>query len=207
MQVFSAADVPPGAVVRPATSAEIWGAQFGDEYTRTNQCRWTDRIVLWKSLLQATGARSVAEYGCNAGWNLSAIRRLYPDVLTWGVDVNLRACQQAWTSGFADSVFHSDSLDAIPAPVELAFTAGVLIHVEDELLEGTMRALIAKSWRWVVAIEYEADETEQGRSAERKAMVWRRPYGKMYQALGLRQFDVGPAGPGFPDCTCWVFEK
>ena len=59
---------------------QVWSEDFGDAYTARNRVDWIGRKPFWKKILDITGARSVFEFGCNASWNLSAIRRVYPDV-------------------------------------------------------------------------------------------------------------------------------
>jgi pseudaminic acid biosynthesis-associated methylase len=194
------------AEMKPMLGKQMWAGEFGDAYTDRNQVRWLDRVMLWKVVLQATQARSVFEMGCNAGWNLSAIKRLYPDVVTVGSDVNKRALAQAREAGL-NVVETLDFTNDVPGKFELTFTAGVLIHIEPEYLEEVMRALIAKSRRYVVAIEYEADEDTQVMYRGQPEKCWKRPYGKHYEKLGLKLIDSGWAGSGFDFCTCWVMEK
>jgi hypothetical protein len=70
-----------------------------------------------------------------------------------------------------------------------------------------MTKLAAKSYRWVLAIEYAADTEEQVEYRGHTEKCWKRPYGQMYEALGLRLIETGDAGPGFDKCTFWLMER
>ena len=47
--------------------ADFWRGEFGDSYLRRNRVDWRARIPFWRTILEMTGARSVFEFGCNAG--------------------------------------------------------------------------------------------------------------------------------------------
>lgn len=188
-----------------AAGAELWAGEFGDQYLARNQVDWQARVPFWRDLLEITGARSVFELGANAGWNLSAIKRCHPDVNVIGSDINTEACRQAGQAGLT-VVNNLDFTTYVPGCFELTFTAGVLIHIEPEHLREVMQALVDKSYRWVLAVEYEAaiEETVEYRGHLDKC--WRRPYGVLYGDLGLTLRDTGVA-PGFDRCTYWLLEK
>lgn len=200
---------PPGSVILKSldTGIDLWAGGFGDDYTDRNQVDWRERVEFWGDILENTGARSVFEMGCNAGWNLSAIRSLCPDVTVAGNDINTRACQQAWAAGL-DKVWNTlDFKPLFPVKAELVFTAGVLIHIEDEHLTEVMRALVDKSYRWVLAIEYEDEATRQIEYRGHKDKCWARPYGRIYESMGLKLLESGDPGAGFDRCTFWLLEK
>jgi pseudaminic acid biosynthesis-associated methylase len=182
---------------------EFWAGQFGNEYTSRNRVDWRARIPFWSMILDLTGARSVSEFGCNAGWNLSAIRRAYPDVAVRGIDINVRAVDQAQDAGLP--VARASDL---AGQAELVFTAGVLIHVGPEKLTQTMLSLVEASYDYVLAVEYASsgmpEEVHYRGHAER---LWRRDYGAMYERLGLKLMATGDPGPAFDRCTYWLLRK
>lgn len=64
---------------------EFWTGDFGNEYHKRNRVDWKWRIPFWKKLLEYyVPARSVFEFGCGPGWNLSAINAANRDVKTYG---------------------------------------------------------------------------------------------------------------------------
>lgn len=189
-----------------SVQTEAWAGEFGDAYTRRNRVNWQDRIPFWGEVMLATGARSVYELGCNSGWNLSAIRREFPDVALYGSDLNESAIRQARFAGHY-AVFRGDAVSYPPDTFDLVFTAGVLIHVPPDTLAETMARLVTISSRWVLAVEYAAPVAEEVEYRGKRGLLWRRPFGKLYQAMGLRVAQEWDAGPAFDRCTAWLMEK
>lgn len=178
---------------------EWWAGDQGTAYIKRNWVDWQARIPFWTKIINQTGARSVYELGCNCAWNLSAIRRAFPDVTCYGHDVNNNALQIATDAGFKVGRPHR---------ADLAFTAGVLIHVPTVDLDDTMRDVIEASHRYVLAVEYDAKEPEEVMYRGEGGLLWRRPYGEMYEELGLRLIESGAAPhPAFDHCTYWLLEK
>jgi pseudaminic acid biosynthesis-associated methylase len=195
----------PSRTVRPAKGYELWASDFGDAYNERNQVDWRDRMPFWIRMMDKTGARSVFEMGCNAGWNLSCIRRMYPEVTVYGNDVNTKACEQAWAAGL-NAVSNRLDFTLLGLKAELVFTAGVLIHIETEFLPEVMQKLVETSYRYVLAVEYESDAEEAVEYRGYSDKLFKRPYGRLYEDMGLRLVDTGPAA-GFDRCTYWLLEK
>ena len=183
---------------------QFWAGEFGNEYTSRNRVDWRQRIPFWKTMIDETGARSVWEFGCNAGWNLSAIRRACPDMVVGGTDINETAARQAWNAGL--NVTHSWASSG-REEADMSFTAGVLIHVAPENLRDVMTMMVEVSSEWVLAIEYSAAQEEEVNYRGHAQRLWRRPYGKLYQDMGLEMVRHGPAGKGFDNCTYWLLRK
>src|SRR6185295_2523947 len=78
----------------------MWAGKFGDEYTERNKVAWVDRVPLLRRLIEQVNARSFLDVGCNAGWNLHALRAINPAFEMSGVDVNHSALQAASEAGF-----------------------------------------------------------------------------------------------------------
>lgn len=188
------------------TGVELWGGEFGNDYTNRNQVDWRKRMPFWKMIEERTGARSYFEMGCNAGWNLSAIKRQFPDVVVVGNDINEQAARQAQMAGL-NVINRLDFKTEVPGKFELVFTAGVLIHIEPEHLQEVMQALIDKSLRYVLAVEYAAEVETIVEYRGHTEKCWKRPYGKLYMDLGLKMEAWGPAGGGFDNCDFWLMEK
>ena len=189
-------------------TTDFWAGDFGRDYTQRNRVDWKQRIPFWESAVQFCAPTTVLEVGCNAGWNLRAIQQCAPGAELYGVDVNAEAVEEARQAGF--EVQHTDALGIIglhqQGSIDLVFTAGVLIHVAPQDLESVMRAIIAVSGRYVIAVEYNSDETEEVEYRGHSGRLWKRPYGKLYEALGLKLLSYGDAG-GFDQCTYYLLEK
>lgn len=186
---------------------QAWSGSFGDEYTRrNNKVDWRARIPFWADIMKFTGARSVYEVGCGAGWNLSAIAEASPyKVRLYGSEINALALAQARACGL--SVYASPpEFDQLPPPAELVFTAGVLIHVAPDNLLTMMNEIIAASSRYVLAIEYAADAEEMIEYRGESNLLWKRNYGALYEAMGLTLLHTGNA-TGFDRCTYWLLSK
>lgn len=182
---------------------QFWRGEFGDEYTRRNRVDWWARVPFWSRIIAETRPRSVIELGCNAGWNLMAIRALGWPIKMAGVEINSKAVAQAGDAGLW---VIRGQLSDLTWTADLVFTAGVLIHVAPENLGEMMGQIVHRANRYVLAVEYDNDtelEIEYRGNTER---LWKRPYGKLYADLGLREIESGDA-PGFDRCTYWLMEK
>jgi pseudaminic acid biosynthesis-associated methylase len=185
-------------------TVDFWKGDFGADYTARNRVDWRKRIPFWRDVIELTGARSAHEFGCNAGWNLSAIRRAFPDVEVAGVEINKTARHQAEAAGInvwneiEPWVFNS---------FDLSFSSGVLIHIAPEDLKATMRKIVDVSAQYVLAVEYAADKEEEVEYRGHSGKLWRRPFGKMYQDMGLTLVKEWLASDGFDNCTAWLLSK
>jgi len=212
MQITDQRDgIPRESVADPEigeAALTMWASQFGDEYLERNQVDWTDRVPLLRRLAEQTGARSFLDVGCNAGWNLHALRAINPDFAMSGVDVNHRALQAAAAAGFDVVNARADSVAELfsPGSADMVITSGVLIHIPTEQLIAVMEAIRDASAGYVLAIEYAASREEAVEYRGQRDRLWRRPYGELYQSLGLSLLEFGQAD-GYNDCTYWLLEK
>jgi pseudaminic acid biosynthesis-associated methylase len=150
----------------------------------------------------------VLEVGCNAGWNLLAINKTAPNIELHGVDVNAAAVEEARQQGIDAHCTDALGIRGLyePGTIDLVFTAGVLIHVAPDDLESVMKAIVDTSGRYVLAVEYEAEEETEVEYRGHSGKLWKRPFGRLYQALGLTLLSEGEAG-GFDQCSYWLLEK
>jgi len=186
---------------------KFWSGPDGDAYLKRNRVDWRARIPFWHDIMKFTGARSVYEVGCGAGWNLSAIREASPHkVELCACEINEQAARQANYAGLM-KIYNRSAEDGIPlGAIELVFTAGVLIHVAPERLAAFMGRLVATSAHYVLAVEYVADQEEMIDYRGTPNLLWKRPYGKLYEDMGLKLLHTGVA-TGFDRCDYWLLEK
>jgi pseudaminic acid biosynthesis-associated methylase len=191
------------------STTEFWAGPFGDEYIERNRFEWQKRARFWNRVIPQD-VKTILEAGCNIGNNLKAIRATR-QISAVGVDVNQKAID--WAAQFCFEVHNVPGADIAqrfgPASFDLVFTSGVLIHIAPEDLDQVMAAIVETSKRYVLAVEY-ADEVETAvtyRGFDDK--LWRRPFGQLYQSMGMTLLDSGPAGTedGFDECTWWLLEK
>ena len=135
----------------------FWAGEFGDEYV--DRCQGAGRIAsrtaMWSRILRSCGPiASVTEFGANIGLNLKALRNLLPDAELTGVEINAKAAQILRNEGTI-KVLEGSLFDTAPStPSDLAFTGGVLIHVNPDRLENAYDQLARSSRRYVVMSEY-----------------------------------------------------
>jgi pseudaminic acid biosynthesis-associated methylase len=165
-------------------------------------------VPFWDDIINWVDPKAVLEVGCNIGSNLKAIRSIDRNLQLVGVDVNVDAITEATLAGL--NVYEMSALDVgrmWPETFDLTFTAGVLIHVAPEHLSDAMDAIIHSSRRYVLAVEYAADTEEHIEYRGHSGKLWRRPFGKLYEAKGLKLIEEKDAGNGFDRCTAWLLEK
>ena len=186
----------------------FWQGDFGRDYLTRNQVDYTERIPLLNHIAEMTGAQTFLDVGTNAGWNLLALRHINPEYMMSGVDVNQEALEKAQISGFDVHVSPADKIAEIfgEQAADMVITSGMLIHVAPEDLKATMQAIVDCSSQYVLAIEYEADAEQEVEYRGNKGKLWKRPFGKLYQELGLSLVETGNA-TGYDKCTYWLMEK
>ena len=190
------------------SEVSLWQGEFGDAYTERNRVDWKSRIPFWASILKLSRARSVLEVGCNAGWNLRALREVDTAIKLRGIDINDRALSEARVAGL--DVEHCVGADLKSTDCfDLVLSAGFLIHVPSRDLDQTLRAIIDASKKWVVAVEYDSDVEEEIIYRGNKEMLWKRPFGKLLENLNLScvQYGILNQSDGFDNCTYWLMTK
>lgn len=191
-----------------ATPEAMWTGDFGAEYTQRNQVDWSLRVPLLQRMIDQTGAETFLDVGCNAGWNLLALRKISPDFMMSGIDVNHQALLQAAAEGFdvvncaAKDLPSMDDLQG----ADMVITSGVLIHIPPIELEAVMRAIVEASSRFVLCIEYEAPVEQMVEYRGHQHRLWKRPFGELYERLGMSVLETGVAD-GYVDCRYWLLEK
>ncbi len=191
------------------STQDFWATSFGDKYHDRNRVQWRSRIPFWQSVIDKTGARSVYEVGCGSGWNLSAIKRAFPDVTVRGCEINPLAEARAQHAGL--SIYRGEAHEILSkydiGIYELVFTCGMLIHVSPKDLEKTMKAIVGASSDYVLCVEYHADTEEEVEYRGHSGKLWKRNYGKLYEDLGLKVIESVDKAEGFDNCLATLLRK
>jgi pseudaminic acid biosynthesis-associated methylase len=134
----------------------FWAGTFGDNYIGRNRGDQflAPNLALFSRILKRTeGVQSVIELGANIGMNLKAVRALRPGAACTGVEINDKAVQEMRRIPGVKAV-QGSLFEYKATPHDLAFTKGVLIHLNPDLLPLAYDRLARASRRYVAIIEY-----------------------------------------------------
>ncbi len=136
---------------------QFWAGEFGNEYLVRNRgnALVSGDLRLFSSILASCGKiGSVIEFGANIGLNLVALRQLLPAAELSAIEINETAAAALRELG-GIKVYHQSILDFVPdTPRDLAFTKGVLIHINPDMLPEVYQRLYRSSSRYICVAEY-----------------------------------------------------
>lgn len=160
---------------------EFWEGDFGDEYTDRNTGEFYEKgnLNFWAEITSFTGQlSSVLELGCNRGLNLDALNQLHRKIILKGVEINQKACSIARKKNY--EVLNSSISDNIPIEYksELAFTSGVLIHINPNSLEDIYKNLYKLSNKYILINEYFSTNPEEITYRDKRDRLWKRDFAK-----------------------------
>jgi pseudaminic acid biosynthesis-associated methylase len=200
-------------MTEPTRLEQLWAGDFGNAYVERNSVLDTRRASFWTNLLAAHPIRSVLEIGCGQGGNLGPISRILAPHDVWGVDINDAALSRLRTNAPGVNAV-ACSVRTLPFRdgfVDLAFTAGVLIHQPEVTLPIVMSEIVRSSRRYVLWIEYFAPRTEEVEYRGQAGSLFRRDYGRIYHETfpELQLVEEGFLDPddGFDRGTWQLLEK
>jgi pseudaminic acid biosynthesis-associated methylase len=192
----------------------VWEGEFGEAYTDRNVIDWRTRLPAFQQMLGGLPIGRVLEVGCNRGHNLVALAELLgEDSDVVGVEPNRYALKLARASSVKVAALHGHAFD-LPFKDEyfdLVFTAGVLIHIPLADLPTVLVEIYRVSKRYMLAIEYFAEEETAIHYRGHDDLLWKRNFLKHYQTWfpDLTLIRSGYWGPedGFDRCHWWLLEK
>lgn len=192
---------------------ERWQGEFGRAYTDRNPVDWKKLVPAFTQMLGDLPLKRLLEVGCNRGHNLVAIRQIVGDECDLvGVEPNAYARQVASASRkaqiLAGNVFDLPFADG---DFDLVMTAGVLIHVALPDLGNALSQVYRCSRRYVLAVEYFAEEETVMPYRGHDDLLWKRNFPRHYQEAFpdltlVREGSVGPPD-GVDESEWWLFEK
>lgn len=170
----------------------FWAGEFGREYSQ--RCYADEhsiaKVAVWADILRrAPMANTFLELGCNVGGNLSAIQILRPDAQLTGVEINEWAAERAVEA--TGAVIQVGSIyDTDWTPVDMTFTAGVLIHTPPDRLMDVYDKLYTLSNRYIMVMEYYSPRPEAIPYRGHTDRLWKRDFaGEMMDAYPLELID------------------
>ena len=193
---------------------QFWEGDFGTAYTDRNIGDTAVLVKTFSRLLKGLELNRVLEVGCNRGHNLVALAGLLPESSeVVGVEPNQHARGIARQADARLTVVEGNAFD-LPfknGHFDLAFTAGVLIHIAPDDLPAALREMHRVTRRYVLAIEYFAEETTPVNYRGHEGYLWKRHFLHDYQTEfpNLALVRSGFFGPeeGFDHCHWWLLEK
>lgn len=136
----------------------FWAGDFGTQYIGRNQ---GDRLLaanldlFSKALRRSEKVSNCIEFGANIGMNLQALILLFPEIDAWAVEINSDAAERLGTVIPKANIHHHSLLDYEPVRTfDLAFTKGVLIHLDPDVLPAVYDKLVASTDRYLLIAEY-----------------------------------------------------
>ena len=98
---------------------------------------------------------SAIEFGANIGLNLKALHDFQPHLSLECVEINQKAVAELKTLPWLNKVYEGSLLEfSAPRQYELAFTRGVLIHINPERLNTCYDLLYQSSNKYILIDEY-----------------------------------------------------
>ncbi len=136
----------------------FWAGDFGKTYTERNsdtQLIKNNEVLFSKALKSAQAPQSIIEFGANVGFNLSALSRLYPQAEISAIEINQFAVEKLKQLKLTGQIYPQSILDFKPDHQrDLAFTKGVLIHINPEALPKVYDLLYQTSKKYILMAEY-----------------------------------------------------
>jgi spore coat polysaccharide biosynthesis protein SpsF len=199
---------------------DAWSGEFGDRYTERNPASADavrGRVRIWSQVLAKLlpQPKSALEVGPNLGLNLRALPQV-ADIDLWAIEPNASARARL----IEDKVLPAERLmegfgHKVPladGSVELAFTTGVLIHVDPSLLEATVREIHRVTSRFIFCAEYFSPKPETITYRGESDLLFKNDFGSVYLDLfeDLELVDYGffwRRTTVMDDSNWWLFRK
>ncbi|MGH9775332.1 MAG: pseudaminic acid biosynthesis-associated methylase [Candidatus Acidiferrales bacterium] len=193
---------------------ETWSGEFGRAYTNRNALDWQSRLPAFRSMIEGLKIHRVLEIGCNRGHNLIALSEILgAEAEIAGIEPNRYALECARSLAKQAGILPGNIFD-LPFKTgyfDLAFTAGVLIHIALESLPAAIQELARVSRRYLLAIEYFAEEETAISYRGHDNLLWKRDFLRHFKEC-LPNFSLMRSGhwdlkDGFDRSHWWLFEK
>jgi pseudaminic acid biosynthesis-associated methylase len=196
---------------------QLWASEHTEAYIERSSGPHllAAKTALYAQILShVRDVKSVIEFGPNIGLNLQAIRTLLPDVEETAVEISPVAAEILRKQKDIE-VFNESLLSFKPSRTwNLAFTMGVLIHVNPDRLRDAYDLLYQASNRYVLMIEYYNPSPMMIMHRGMPDQMFKRDFPREMLAahpdLNLLEYGfVYHRDPVFPldDVTWFLFEK
>lgn len=191
----------------------LWLSEFGRQYTDRNVYTPQLRIPAFKKMLADLSLQDILEVGCNRGTTLETLAEINPNWQMTGVEPSDYARQQAPNNERIQIL----SGTAFDLPVDsgafdLVYTVNVLIHIALQDLHSTIQEMHRASRRYLLVIEYFAEEETEVLYQGRQNSLWKRDFKAHFeeQCSDLKLLRHGFHSRKelmFDDSHWWLWEK
>lgn len=137
---------------------EFWAGNFGKEYIGRNQ---GDKLLasnldfFSKALNKIDKFETCLEFGANIGMNLKALKLLFPEIKSSGIEINKEAAEVLRNEIGSENVYQGSILDInIQKTFDLTLIKGVLIHINPDVLDIVYKKLYNYSNSYILVCEY-----------------------------------------------------
>ena len=183
----------------------LWRGSFGDDYVlrnAPNDAEIKKLLPLWIEIfgrIAPQPVKSILEVGPNVGLNLRALRQM-SDARFFAVEPNDLAREVLLRDGVLDAgdlrAGTAANIDFPNGVADLAFTNGVLIHINPEALFTSCQELHRCARTWIACIEYFSHQPETIPYRGHANALFKRDFGSFW----LDNFpDLNAVAYGF----CW----
>ena len=175
---------------------KFWATDFGNDYPSRNEGEKliSSNLALFSKIIKnCPSVRSVAELGCNIGLNLIALNRINRNLKLRGYEINEKATSAAREEKIAEIVNTTvtEPLDT-SQKFDLAFTKGVLIHINPEKLQAVYKNLYDLSNRYIMVCEYYNPSPVNIDYRGNKDRLFKRDFaGELMLEFNLKLIDYG----------------
>lgn len=200
-------------MTKKTSQVELWRSEFGDAYTERNVFDYQVRLPAWRVMMEGLELSRILEVGCNYGGNLRALADINPAWDITGIEPNDHARKmapqcQSHIHLLPGTVF---DMDFEGGAFDLSFTANVLIHIALADLPAAIQQIYRSSRRYMLAIEYFAEQETEINYRGHTNALWKRNFKKHFEDLNpsLRLLRTGywDKTVGFDASTWWLWEK
>ncbi|MDB2328074.1 hypothetical protein N9V25_03350 [Flavobacteriaceae bacterium] len=137
---------------------EFWFGEFGNEYisrANTKQYLASNLNFFSRAFNKIQKPNSLIEFGANVGFNLKAIKQLFPNIELTAVEINKSASVTLSDFLGKENVFNISILDYnTPKKFDIALIKLVLIHINPEMLPTVYEKLYQSSNKYILIAEY-----------------------------------------------------
>lgn len=175
---------------------EAWAGEFGNEYNARSPGNVENNVYFFHRALGgcAHAPESIMELGAGQGANMLALRTIYPGAELGAVELNRQACEKLTLTGTVNYLVNASILDWEPERTwELAFSKGLLIHIQPAQLWNAYGVLYRCASRWILICEYYNPKPVEVEYRGQAGLLYKRDFaGDMLDAFkDLRLVDYG----------------